>query len=786
MLIIKEITMRVLNKMIWLAFILTLHSYLLCMQINQQPTTRSTQKHRISSLSPSFDERTETIVYNETFENGNDGWSFIDGTIPVSLFHNYYSSEDGWAWWMGDSTLAANGNIGGYHNNLYLVLDTPTVPLPASNAQLTFRLKYNIENPSGTTSPYTGWDACNIRISTDNGNTWSIISGSPAYNISSAYSFGHTHGEGANIPGWGGNSNGWINASFDLNSYAGQSVKIRFAFASDNAYDTTENHALFGMMIDDIHIGDLINDGSVSNGFTTDSLVPVGGQLWHIAEVSDAPSPTHAMVCQNSNGSYNPNMLNYVVSPSIQLPANGDIKVDFQIKGDYSDLTSYPDIDTWGWEISPDNGTEWYPMWNPYNDPAVPNYIITDIPAVWTSVTEYYVGYFDGWISDYAGLTVKFRIYFKTNSTVDGTGMMIDDFQIVNTIPLPPPTNLTAISQNMNVQLNWSAPDPAVPPVTGYFVSRSLDPAGVFETIAHIQNPSVVTYTDVTPVVGVINYYQVTAEYVDEQSAPSNMATIFIFGPDYAELQYDDNEVDQGYNVGYTHSMVVRFLFAMSTPEEWEVPYVRVFVDSVGMSPLFFRLYDSDGVDNVPGTLLLQFTYPASSITQGWNIIPIPENLHISGTEGGFYVGILEVPNPSAIGLDTDSHNSSWKRMGVSQPWEQITEGNLMIRAIIRNPVNITDPLEVQPFSSRNYPNPFNPTTTIAFEIPSTSDVSLKIYNIKGQLVKELINGRLTPGSYKTEWDGKDQTGNQAASGVYFYRLMTSGKCITSKMLLLK
>ena len=51
-------------------------------------------------------------------------------------------------------------------------------------------------------------------------------------------------------------------------------------------------------------------------------VAQTGTNLWHIAEVTDAPSPTHAMINQNTSGSYNPSMLNYLISPSITLPLN--------------------------------------------------------------------------------------------------------------------------------------------------------------------------------------------------------------------------------------------------------------------------------------------------------------------------------------------------------------------------------------------------------------------------------------------------------------------------------
>ncbi len=87
----------------------------------------------------------------------------------------------------------------------------------------------------------------------------------------------------------------------------------------------------------------------------------------------------------------------------------------------------------------------------------------------------------------------------------------------------------------------------------------------------------------------------------------------------------------------------------------------------------------------------------------------------------------------------------------------------------------------------RNYPNPFNPTTTISFSIPEESNVELTIFNIKGQKVKTLINSNLDDGNHSVVWNGDDESNEPISSGVYFYKLKVNGKTeATKKMLLLK
>jgi len=87
----------------------------------------------------------------------------------------------------------------------------------------------------------------------------------------------------------------------------------------------------------------------------------------------------------------------------------------------------------------------------------------------------------------------------------------------------------------------------------------------------------------------------------------------------------------------------------------------------------------------------------------------------------------------------------------------------------------------------QNYPNPFNPETTIQYQILKESHVTLKVYNINGQLIKTLLNEEISPGSHSTTWDGNDNSRNKVSSGIYIYILKTStGYTESKKMLLLK
>lgn len=84
----------------------------------------------------------------------------------------------------------------------------------------------------------------------------------------------------------------------------------------------------------------------------------------------------------------------------------------------------------------------------------------------------------------------------------------------------------------------------------------------------------------------------------------------------------------------------------------------------------------------------------------------------------------------------------------------------------------------------QNHPNPFNPTTTIRYSLGRPNHVSIEIYNALGQLVRVLEDGNQAVGVYETTWDGRNSSGHDAASGVYFYRLKAGDFVQTRKMVL--
>ncbi|MCL2062889.1 MAG: T9SS type A sorting domain-containing protein, partial [Candidatus Cloacimonetes bacterium] len=85
-----------------------------------------------------------------------------------------------------------------------------------------------------------------------------------------------------------------------------------------------------------------------------------------------------------------------------------------------------------------------------------------------------------------------------------------------------------------------------------------------------------------------------------------------------------------------------------------------------------------------------------------------------------------------------------------------------------------------------NFPNPFNPITTISFDLAVDSIVSIDIFNIRGQRVKTVTNEHFGAGSHNVEWNGTDENGRSVGSGIYFYRMVSGDFTDVKRMVLLK
>ena len=122
----------------------------------------------------------------------------------------------------------------------------------------------------------------------------------------------------------------------------------------------------------------------------------------------------------------------------------------------------------------------------------------------------------------------------------------------------------------------------------------------------------------------------------------------------------------------------------------------------------------------------------------------------------------------------------------VALPWDGYSDTHGQITGVSNNSglggVNNPDGFSL----GQNYPNPFNPTTRITYSLNKADDVNLTIYNMLGQVVRTLVNERITAGVKTVEWDGMNDAGVSVPTGTYFAKLKTSAGIDTKKMMLVK
>lgn len=695
-------------------------------------------------------ERNEVLWWEEDFESSALGWTHYCEPANMWKSVTYYLPFGGIRqyWIMGDGI--------GYTDHQYLVLDTPERILTDSTAILNFSFSCSIQPTPGASPPYNGWDAFNVRASVDGGTNWTTISGSPEYNISSSYAFGEEFGEGPGVPGWGGNYD-MQTATFDLSEYVGMAVKIRFAFASDYSI-SSENYYV---ILNNISFGGYNNYGVDDGLMIPRNLGPASEDIWHLATDITAPSPTHIFKCQNAAGTYNRCIEDYLVSPPIELPVEGSIRADFMVRGGLDD-DWYGD--SFGWEICGSDG-----IWQGLSSSSG---LLYNPPNAWQSTQAYYPGIdFSSIMNSYMGQTVRFRWYLRSdNDSPSGEGLLLDDFQLWHYLQLAPPHSLVASVNGTNVTLTWLAPANQAYPISNYRVFRD-------DVELALIPGSALTYTDANVPVGLHSYCVVIMSGIYASEA-SNTAWAYITGDTQAELAHDDGTAESAFHVGSGHQMAVKFNHTGAI----SLRYAKVYVQTPGTQGLILRVMDNDGPEDSPGTQLGQSYCLSCSLYEGWNYLPLPAGIVVS--DGQFYLDIMESPSANLIGLDDSSNGDSFVYNGTV--WEAV-RGKLMIRAIVEPTVANDDSL-IPPLAldCSNYPNPFNPETSIAYSLPQSGPCCLKIFNLKGQLVRVLADGFQEAGRYSVVWNGEDEGGKRVCSGVYFSCLSKDGQTVTHKMLLAK
>jgi len=309
--------------------------------------------------------------------------------------------------------------------------------------------------------------------------------------------------------------------------------------------------------------------------------------------------------------------------------------------------------------------------------------------------------------------------------------------------PPAAPTDLVATEGNMEVSLDWD--DNTEPDLEGYNVHRGETTGGPYTKI----NSATVTvgnYTDTSLTGGATYYYVVTA------------------------IDTFDNESGSSNEVGATPTMVVLSSFTAMTGDSRVILLWRTEVE---MDNAGFDIYRSDTRD---GNYTKIAFVPGAQDPETSNDYQFTDKQVQPGHAYYYYLEDVDLS-----GKRTKSD--------VIQVKLPVAQASLLVAAL---PIQ-TEP-EILPEQNSllaNYPNPFNPATWIPYNLAEAADVTIQIYDIRGHLIRTLNLGRQLAGFYLSKdraayWDGRDDAGEQAGSGVYYYRLSAGNFSATRKMVVLE
>ena len=220
----------------------------------------------------------------------------------------------------------------------------------------------------------------------------------------------------------------------------------------------------------------------------------------------------------------------------------------------------------------------------------------------------------------------------------------------------------------------------------------------------------------------------------------------------------------------------VNSLTEVHLPIQFDTTYVILDSIQEGLtSPDISTLQYS--IDNIEGSAMIHMTInqPDTSFNLG--------NSHLAEL---FFTSKSLLGSTTIDSLITDSLTVHVGDINGNRYTPQVKAGNITIDFLtdIQDEVSFTLPEKIE--LAQNYPNPFNLSTIISYSVPNRSEVSLSIFNILGQKVRNLVQSSQSAGQYQVLWNGHYEDGREAPSGIYFYRLEVLSDILVKKMVLLK
>lgn len=255
------------------------------------------------------------------------------------------------------------------------------------------------------------------------------------------------------------------------------------------------------------------------------------------------------------------------------------------------------------------------------------------------------------------------------------------------------------------------------------------------------------------------------------------------------ELTYDDGSPDT-----YVYENAANWQLAVKlTPptNSSEVQQVKIYISADannGTGHFSLTMFEANN-SGLPGTVLLD-PYSYIPPVVGWQVFDIT---NMTVTKDFFVSMIYDGTNWPGVGSDyPPGNNRAYEFDPGSNSWYKLTSPNdytIFMRAKIKSLTSVVEidtkvpeTFEVTP----NYPNPFNPSTTIRYSLPEGLDVRIDIFDAKGVHIAELANNFQNPGTYTITWNGKNDNGASVSSGVYYTRVKAGNYQKTTKMILMK
>lgn len=774
----------------------------------------------------------DTLFYDD-FESGElTEWSFDDAAF-TARWHitDFEEAYEGNSWW------CAWPEARGYDDEWLQHLTTPAVVLPAGGSPtFSFQINYDIEEAADF-EDYDSWDGVNVRISTD-GTDYTVIEPDGGYPYNSMYGFGY-NGEGTDVPGWGGASGGWVEKTFDLSEYAGETVYLRIVFGSDPGFCTINkggdadsyDETMYGVLVDDITVADgttiLFFDDA---GDTEDTEMTFGSLLsdtphyWSITD-AEAYEGTHSLWFGDEL-----NINSFILTPVIHVPDSFKGYIDFFAYCDLPDYLIHPDssslADFWQlyvWYYNEDDGTYYkeYLTHNYWNPPFDTGFGLIDDASIFAGSLQ---------LNPYLNKDIRIALRCHTDGDhllgeeeAVGEGVFIDNFNV---------HGRTGLMHNVRVARLSAGPINIDEPIQ---FTATLENPGLSEeaSIMTLYRTYTADWAD-TLDIGFFAYPTIASDEkaqvstsVEFDEADDYRIRVYVSRP--GDMNSHDDTLDMVFSVPSSHDYEIGY--DDGDPFESETVFDFVAADfftdvasAAGIghaiaceSPLstsnlrkvkFFAqgtadvdivVYSLDD-DDRPYDVLTRFDGISVDLAEGgeWYDFVLPVPYELPTDRFAIAIEASEEDNFIEMGcdftaphghqsffrfMDPDAGLHYWFKLAPGEAAEFLDSIDFMIRAYVRDDEAVEEKVIV-PLAlglDQNAPNPFNPECAISFQLDKAMDISLKVYDINGREIATLVEGNRTAGAYKVHFNGSNMP-----SGVYMYKLTTPDKTFTKKMLLAK